>query len=245
MKKIIFVLIVILFAASGNFAQESRYFDAPFGGGGGFTPGFTFPNVKPLNNVLPADFPRLTNKAIFTTGGAGFFYIGLVKFLRIGGGGYGGSTSELVQSSSDGFTREVRYSIGGGGLSIEYSLPFIRDFGVSVGAIIGGGSMQIQLYNNSGNFSWDGVWDETPGNNTSTNNISRTISNTYWNFTPTLNVDIPFNRFVALRVGTGYQITFANSWRVDNDIELTNVPSDLNANSFFVQAGVYLGFFSF
>jgi len=243
MNKITFTIIIFLTIPLLIFPQEKRFFDAPFGGGGGYLAGWYIPNVNPVNEKLKSfGVPELSKSGMYTSGG-GFIYIGFIKFLRVGGMGFGGSVSE--KAVVNGYNREAVYSIGGGGLSIEYSLPFIRDFGVSVGAIIGGGSMQIQLYNNSGNFSWDGVWDETPGNNTSTNNISRTISNTYWNFTPTLNVDIPFNRFVALRVGTGYQITFANSWRVDNDIELTNVPSDLNANSFFVQAGVYLGFFSF
>jgi hypothetical protein len=244
MKKIIFVLIVILFAASGNFAQESRYFDAPFGGGGGFTPGFTFPNVKPLNNVLPADFPRLTNKAIFTTGGAGFFYIGLVKFLRIGGGGYGGSTSELVQSSSDGFTREVRYSIGGGGLSIEYTLPFVRTFGISVGTMIGGGSISAEIYKNKGSFSWNNLTGEF-GNSSQTDNISRTVTGSYWLISPMLNLDIPIYRFVSVRVGAGYQLSLGEKWTIENDQELSNVPSDFNGNSFFIQTGIFLGFFSF
>ncbi len=244
MKKIIFVLIVILFAATGNFAQESRYFDAPFGGGGGFTPGFTFPNVKPLNDVLPADFPKLTNKAIFTTGGAGFFYIGLVKFLRIGGGGYGGSTSELVQSSSDGFTREVRYSIGGGGLSIEYTLPFVRTFGISVGTMIGGGSISAQIYKNKGNFSWNNITGEF-GNSSQTDNISRTVTGSYWLISPMLNLDIPIYRFVAIRVGAGYQLSLGEKWSIENDQELSNVPSDFNGNSFFIQTGIFLGFFAF
>jgi hypothetical protein len=244
MKKTIFVLIVILFAASENFAQESRYFDAPFGGGGGFTPGFTFPNVKPLNNVLPADFPRLTNKAIFTTGGAGFFYIGLVKFLRIGGGGYGGSTSELVQSSSDGFTREVRYSIGGGGLSIEYTLPFVRTFGISVGTMIGGGSISAEIYKNKGSFSWNNLTGEF-GNSSQTDNISRTVTGSYWLISPMLNLDIPIYRFVSVRVGAGYQLSLGEKWTIENDQELSNVPSDFNGNSFFIQTGIFLGFFSF
>ena len=68
MKKISLVLLIFLFITPVLIAQDSKYFDAPFGGGGGFTPGFIFPNIDPLNNVLPADFPRLSGKAIFTTG---------------------------------------------------------------------------------------------------------------------------------------------------------------------------------
>ncbi|HKB86464.1 MAG TPA: hypothetical protein VKD08_09865, partial [Ignavibacteriaceae bacterium] len=81
MKKITLVTILSIFVTIAVFAQESKYFDAPFGGGGGFTPGFIFPDLDPLNNILPEGFPALTNKAIFTTGGAGFVYIGLIKNL--------------------------------------------------------------------------------------------------------------------------------------------------------------------
>jgi hypothetical protein len=43
----------------------------------------------------------------------------------------------------------------------------------------------------------------------------------------------------------GYQITFADDWTADNDQPVANVPSDLNSNSFFIQSGIFIGFFSF
>jgi len=63
--------------------------------------------------------------------------------------------------------------------------------------------------------------------------------------TPTVNLDIPLNRFILLRLGAGYQIAIIEDWTSDNDRALNDVPSDLNANSFFVQSGIYIGFFSF
>jgi hypothetical protein len=64
-------------------------------------------------------------------------------------------------------------------------------------------------------------------------------------FTPTLNLDVPINRFILIRLGAGYQISFNDDWTADNDKELRGVPSDLNANTFFVQSGIFIGFFSF
>ncbi len=245
MKKIYQVLITSLFITTALLAQESKYFDAPFGGGGGFTPGFIFPNIDPLNNALPTDFPKLTNKAIFTTGGAGFFYIGLIKFLRIGGGGFSGTTSEMVQSSSDNFRREVDYSIGGGGLTIEYTLPFVRDFGISIGAMIGGGSITAEIYKNKGGFSWNDLTGEFSSTGSPTDNISRRISGSYWLISPTLNIDVPIYRFVSLRVGGGYQLSLGESWTIENDQDLADVPSGFNGNSLFIQTGIFLGFFAF
>jgi len=48
-----------------------------------------------------------------------------------------------------------------------------------------------------------------------------------------------------LRLGVGYQIAFADEWTADNNQPVSNVPSDLNSNSFFIQSGIFIGFFSF
>lgn len=245
MKKIIPLIIICILVTFDLFAQESQYFDAPFGGGGGFTPGFIFPDVSPLNNVLPNEFPKLSNKMIFTTGGAGFIYIGLIKFLRIGGGGFSGSTSEMTESPLDNFRREVRYAIGGGGFSVEYTIPFIRSFGISVGAMIGGGSIDVQIYKNSGSFYWNDLTNEFGNNSFQSDNISRTITGTYWLVSPMINIDIPIYRFVAIRVGAGYQFSLGESWSIENDQELHDVPSSFNGKSFYLQSGLFLGFFAF
>lgn len=245
MKKISLVLLVFLFITPALSAQGSKYFDAPFGGGGGFTPGFIFPNLDPLNNVLPADFPKLSGKAIFTTGGGGFFYIGIIKFLRIGGSGFGGSTSEMIQSSTDNFRREVRYSIGGGGLTVEYTLPFVRSFGISIGTLIGGGSISAEIYKNRGGFSWNDLTGEFGNSSGQSDNISRKISGSYWIISPQVNFDIPVYRFVSLRAGMGYQFSLGESWTIENDQELSGVPAEFNGNSYFIQTGIFIGFFAF
>jgi hypothetical protein len=245
MKKIILVIIISILTTTASFAQDSGYFDAPFGGGGGFTPGFIFPDVSSVNNVLPNDFPKFSNKMIFTTGGAGFIYIGLIKFLRVGGSGFGGSTSELIESPLDQFRREVRYSIGGGAFSVEYTLPFIRSFGISVGTMIGGGSINVEIYKNHGEFFWNDITNTFGNNSSQSENISRTISGTYWLISPMLNFDIPVYRFVNIRVGAGYQFSLGESWTIENDQTLNNVPSSFNGNSFYLQTGIFLGFFAF
>jgi hypothetical protein len=109
---------------------------------------------------------------------------------------------------------------------------------VSVGAILGAGSISLELYRNDGNFSWEGILDEP-------SNISRKIENNFWTFTPTLNADFPVYRFIALRLGVGYQLTFAGDWEAENNQSISGIPSDLNANGFFIQVGIFAGFFSF
>lgn len=231
---------VLIFTLALNIqtsAQTTKYFDAPFGGGGGFVVGWNLPNVDPINLKLSEiGFPELSTSGVFTTGGAGFIYIGFIKNLRVGGMGYGGSTSS--SSTIDGINNEAIYSIGGGGLTVEYTLPFIKNIGVSAGATLGGGSLSLELYRNDGNFNWDELLSNS-------SNISRKIHNSFWTFTPTLNVDIPVYRFIALRLGTGYQFTFAGDWEAENGKSISGVPSDLSADGFFIQVGIFAGFFSF
>jgi len=240
---VIFFIIICITTGSLH-SQERKYFDTPFGGGGGYTPGWYFPNLDPLNKELNAiGIPNLSESGFYSSGGAGFVYIGFVDYLRIGGMGFGGSTSEASSKDANGFIKEVRYNLSGGGLTVEYSLPFIRNIAVSLGVLIGGGSIKIDVYNNNGNFSWDDIWDETQ--NDSTQNINHSLSNSFFILAPTLNVDIPFNRFISFRIGGGFQITFSDDWKADNDQELKSVPSDLNGNTFFLQSGIYIGFFSY
>ena len=257
MRKLI-IIITILFLNQIISAQEARYYDAPFGGGGGFTPGWIFPKFDELNKELKQfGVPEFNNSGFFTSGGGGFIYLGFIKNLRVGGMGFSGSKSvsgigstlilidKLYNQNTqlENLNKEVDYSIGGGGLTIEYTLPLVRTFGISVGTIIGGGSTQIDIYKNSGSFSWDNVWTDILSPVSSTN-THRTIKNSFWFFTPTLNIDIPFLRFMIFRIGGGYQVTFANSWKIDNDNDLSNVPSGLNGNSFYIQTGILVGFFS-
>jgi hypothetical protein len=240
LTKIALTIFIIL--PSILYSQPNKYFDAPFGGGLGYVPAWYIPNIDPINSELSAiGMSELSTSGFYSSGIAGFIYIGFVKYLRVGGMGFSGSQSEIQQINNE--NREVVYSLGGGGLSVEYTIPVIRDVGLSVGAVIGGGTLELELYRNSGIFTWEGVWGEF--NNTADEDYHRTISNSFWMFTPTVNLDIPVSRFVLVRIGGGYQLTFNDDWTVDNDQALSNVPSDFSANSFFVQSGIFVGFFSF
>ena len=240
--KYFIVLFLAILMNIYTFGQTTKYFDAPFGGGGGFVAGWNIPNVDPLNlKLTEVGISEISTSGIFTTGGAGFIYIGFVKNLRLGGMGFGGSAS--TSSNVNGFNQEAIYSIGGGALTVEYTLPFIKNIGVSVGANLGAGSMSVELYHNDGNFSWENIFSEI--NTGASSNISRKIKNNYWIFTPTLNAEFPLYRFIAFRLGVGYQLTFGGEWEADNGQTISGVPSDLKSDGFFIQAGIFAGFFSF
>lgn len=237
MKRFLIIILLCIISININ-SQTAKYFDAPFGGGGGFLPAWYMPNIDPLNLKLKnIGIPELSTSGLLTTGGAGFIYIGFIKNLRLGGMGFGGATSE--SKSINGVNYETSYSIGGGGLTVEYTLPFIKDIGVSIGTTLGRGSIEIDMYKNTSEFSWDNLPD--PSNANSFNRLT----NSYWMITPTLNMEVPVYRFIALRFGIGYQLSLGNSWKANNDQKIIGVPESLNGDAFFIQLGLFAGFFAF
>jgi hypothetical protein len=242
MKKILLVTIVFLFLTFFNFAQESSFYDAPFGGGVGFTPFWFVPNVSSLNSQLSIfNYPQVKTSGFYSSGFDGFIYLGLVKNLRIGGIAFGGSSSN--KTNGPGYQKETIFSINGGGFTVEYTFPFIKVFALSIGTILGGGSIQVNLFKNSGAAEWSEVLSDA--SNPFSNLVNRTLKESYWILSPTLNADIPAYRMVSFRLGVGYQFTFWNKWSYDNSIDLYNVPAGIDGKSFFVQAGIFVGLFSF
>ncbi len=242
MRKIILVLSSIIIFTISVYSQESSFFDAPFGGGVGYTPSWYFPNMSAVNHKLISfGTPELSNNGFYASGEAGFIYLGFIKNFRIGGMGFSGSTSS--SSIVNGTNRQVIYSLNGGGVTVEYTIPFVKNIAVSVGAVIGGGSLNIEIYNNKKNIDWNKVWNNA--DNLTSNYINKNIRNNYWMVAPTLNLDIPFYRFVSFRIGVGYQFELSTKWTIDNGRELSGVPSNLNGNNFFIQTGIFIGLFSY
>ncbi|MEE9450508.1 MAG: hypothetical protein V3V72_10695, partial [Ignavibacteriaceae bacterium] len=132
MRSVITLLIVFLLSIA-IYSQQNKYFDAPFGGGIGYVPGWYVPNLNPVNSQMNnIDMPELSTSGFYSSGIAGFIYIGFVKYLRVGGMGFSGTTSSTQKIGN--VNREVLYKLGGGGLTIEYTIPIVKDFGVSFGA---------------------------------------------------------------------------------------------------------------
>ena len=177
-------------------------------------------------------------------GGGGYAYIMIVDNLRLGGIGLSGSTS--TKGNVGGIDREVDYNLGLGGVTVEYTLPFIKYVAVSVGTILGVGSQSIEIFENWGNYTWDNSFLLPMYSSLAANTGSYTkITNTFFTVTPTLNVDVPLSRFIALRVGGGYILNFNDKWKVNNGRDISSVPSNLTSNNFFIQTGIYFGFFAF
>ncbi len=238
-KKFFFVLIVALIFVNITRAQESESVGviSKFGAAGGFSPVWIMPNFDPINEqIKKIGLPEFNNSGMMTYGGSGYIYVMFWNNFRIGGMGFGGKKS--VSKVVNGFNNQVDYSIGAGGLTMEYTLPFIHKIAVSVGCILGGGSVEIDFYKNKTDYNWEDVWQ-------SGENQHKKITNSFYTITPTLNIDIPLNRFIAARFGGGYLVEIDGDWKADNDRNISNIPNKLSANSFFIEAGVFVGFFAF
>lgn len=244
--KNIFYLIVFLISINIVVAQEEEDVGwvSRFGAAGGISPTFVFPNLDMLNKEIKNfGLPEMDNN-LFTFGGGGYVYLMFIENVRIGGIGFGGSKNVKgnVNFLGNNLNREVDYDFGFGGFTVEYTLPFIKGIAVSLGGIFGGGAQVISIYESKGNYSWDNSW---PNNSFYNSSVSNEIKNNFFSVTPTLNIDFPLTRFVAVRIGGGYLMNFSNEWKINNDLKIINVPKDLTSNNFFIQTGIYFGFFAF
>jgi len=241
MKKIALILtLLISFNPSKAQSGDEVGWIAKFGAAGGFSPVYMFPDLGELNKFMPGfGVPEFSN-GMFGFGGGGYAYIMFLENVRIGGVGFGGSMHK--DAYTGGLYKEAEYTVGFGGFTIEYTLPFIKGFAVSLGAIIGGGELEVNLYQNSGPTNWNSIWTEFNG---ASSNTSRRMVYSFFSLSPTVNIDVPVNRFIALRFGGGYNWSASGEWKIDNDQNLAGVPDSFNSDSFFVQTGVYFGFFAF
>ena len=235
---------MILFCSSLFFAQSESQIGwiAKFGAAGGFTPIIIFPNYDVVNSKISQFGMNELSGPLFSWGGGGYAYVMIIDNLRLGGIGFTGSKSETSDFGS--VNNETQYSLGGGALTVEYTMPFVKNMALSAGFMIGGGSLDIDTYKNSGKYNWNSVWDEIISENPS-NSLEVSMKNSFYFITPTVNLDFPITRFLAVRGGVGYQLTFGNDWKIANSKKLNDVPSGLNGNGFIIQTGILIGLFAF
>ncbi|MCX7797875.1 MAG: hypothetical protein N2249_04550 [Melioribacter sp.] len=244
MKKYIVFLFIILFGVITKAQDEEVGWVSRFGIAVGINPAYVFPNLDEINKqVTKMGIEELNNSGFIMMGGSGYAYIMFVENLRIGAIGLGGSTSSSGKIGN--YDKEVKYSLSLGGLTFEYTLPFIKNVAFSLGAIIGYGSSTIDIYQTSMNYTWENLWSKVTKDILITSEVSDKVTQSFLLFSPIINCDIPLKRFISFRIGGGYNITFNKNWKINNNRSISNVPSNLTANSFFIQTGIYFGFFAY
>lgn len=249
MKKLLF-LVLMLISIRTSFAQEGEDVGwvSRFGAALGIAPAYVFPNNDAINQQLTKlNIPTLSN-GMFVYGGGGFAYIMIVDNFRLGGIGLTGSQSSSGKLSMEygGHNFELKHNYSFGGLTIEYTLPFINKIAVSIGGIIGLGTQSVEIFLNSEKYNWNTIWPLPYHSSIAYQPaIKSEIKNNFIAFTPTLNVDFPLSRFIAVRAGGGYVLPIKEKWEVNNGQEIIGMPGDMKANTFFIQTGIYFGLIAF
>jgi hypothetical protein len=256
MKKLLLMLLasmLVLSSASAQYDDEDpipprRAQAAKVGAFGGFTPGWVFVDVAPINRFLGnANGAPLKDNGVFLYGGGGAVYILFVPNLRIGGVGMSGMISSR---SLDGFgvRRDADLNVGFGGVTIEYVIPIVERLDVAIGGMLGTGGIELTLRQDVGsNKTWQQEWDNFGSGNYQVglqiNNITRKLNGTYFVWVPSINIEYAVLGFLGVRLGASYVGMSAPSWTVDGEYDLLGVPSNVTGKGFMINAGIFLGTF--
>ncbi len=212
---------------------------------GGYTPGWLFVDVNPINAFLASGHgAALKDGGVFMTGGAGAAYIMVLPNVRMGGMGMSGGLKSTALDAG-GIRRDARMTVGLGGLTFEYVLPIVERFDVAFGALLGWGGMDLTLrQSNGGPNTWVGEGELfgqwTAG---SPPNVSRTLGGSFFVWAPTVNMEYAILSWLGVRLGAAYVGMSFPSWEVDGEYELLGVPSDISGKGFMIQAGLFVGTF--
>ena len=221
---------------------------AKVGAFGGFTPGWLFVDVKPINEFLqPAKGAALKDNGVFLWGGGGAAYIMLVPNLRVGGAGMSGAIKSTSLDAS-GIRRDAELNVGFGGVTFEYVVPIVERLDVAFGTMIGGGGIDITLRQDvGGSKTWGQEWNNFGSGNYQVlgqvNNVKRTMSGAFFVWMPSVNVEYAILGWVGVRLGASYVGMASPSWTIDDNNELLGVPSKVTGKGFMVNAGVFVGTF--
>lgn len=241
-RKLKFFAVILVFC--GFSINSNAQLLPSFAFAGGVTAGWHFNPVKNLNTELKnAGFPEFSESGFFTTGGGGFIDLPMKSnFLRIGGFG-NGFTSKISKQVNDTLKKDANYSLGQGGLSIEYVMVLGKVIDISFGSKFSTGTLKLELYkygNDLGSYSNSFNEFQTNG---SSNNISRTYKSRFYTVQPQVGIGIMLRKFMYLKIDCGYQLGAQNTWRVDNDVEVNNFPSGIEAKGLVLNVGLNFGLF--
>jgi hypothetical protein len=240
MKKLYLFVLSILLISNISFSQLGGRFTFA----GGPTIGYYASSVEDLNTELvKAGFPEISKKGFLTIGGGGYVDIPMVPGLRIGGYGFGFSETQIFNNNLAnivGLEKSVKYSFSGGGITVEFARMLGSKFDFTVGGALGIGSLNINLYKHTPEHTWNSnslLWDTTQ-----VFNSLHYTSQTY-TFEPRVGIGFQVNNFINLKLNAGYAFTIQNTWKLDDVLEVKNVPSGIKAQGFNMSLCLNIGLF--
>lgn len=251
MKRCLALVLLAAITSSYVFAQQEEEPPIPpkrskagkVGAFGGFTPGWLFVDVKPINDFLvPAGGAPLKENGVFLWGGGGAAYIMLLQNFRVGGVGMSGSIKS-TRLDAFGVRRDAELHVGFGGVTLEYTTPVVERLDVSFGTMIGGGGIDLILRQDNGGISrWDGEQNIFQSGNPGSN-MKRTLTGSYFILIPSVNFEYAILGWIGFRLGASYVTMLSPSWTVDDNHELLGVPNKVSGKGFMINAGLFVGTF--
>ena len=161
MKQLFITLlaVVLIFTVFTGISLAGGGFKA---GGGGPLFAYLAPDLGDLNDQInQMGIPELDD-GLWIFGGKGFGFVG--KNFRIGGMGAGGemTTSGFVPGVGDipGLVKEVEFSMGYGGVTLEYVMNTPLDVQLVAGGLIGLGGISVRISEYASSLSWNGLWED-------------------------------------------------------------------------------------
>jgi hypothetical protein len=127
---------------------------------------FTYlsPDLGPLNTQIALmGIPNLKEE-MFIFGGKGFGYVS--RNIRIGGMGGGGevTTDGVIEGDptieTDDLAKEVAFSLGFGGVTVEYTYNTPLNIQLVAGGMLGWGGITVRISQFQGVPNWEGIWED-------------------------------------------------------------------------------------
>lgn len=220
------------------------------GGGAGITPFWLFLDYAPINQTLAAaNAGQLGTGPLPLFGGQGYGYILFVPNLRIGGLGVGGSRTAESFETVGGTTirRKTKLSVGFGGVTVDYVVPVMPRFDLTIGTLLGGGGMELKLTRDQGGpKDWGTLWNSYGGGSSETiQEYGRTLKGSFFAYQPNANVEVAVLRWLGVRVGVSYLGMAGGSWTLDDEFDVANVPDAIKGSGWMINGGLFVGTFIF
>ena len=254
MNRIVFsAAVILLLNFTLTFAQEEDDEPLPppkrpgatkIGGAGGFTQGWLFLNVDPINQMMRSEnLAEFKKGGLFMLGGQGYGYILVVSNLRVGGIGMSGSMKSTTLRGN--VVREVELSAGYGGVTIDFTLPIVLRLDVSFGMMLGTGGIDLKFNRSYGlGQQWGQTWNDF-ADSVPAREYSGTLSGSFFIYQPAMNVEFAVLRWLGVRAGVSYVGMSNPSWKRDDRFDLFGVPSDVNGKGWSFNTGIFIGTFIF
>ena len=205
---------------------------------------YNYANVDDINNEMRkigfGDFPT---SGFFSVGGGGFIDLPiLIKSVRFSGYGYGYKAQQIKEYTD--IVKSVTYSYNEGGFGIEYVKKPSAKTDLTFGSSFGFGSMNIQLNQFSKSLkNWNivGFGGDTLS---STANGIYNYSKFQFSMMPKVGFGYRILPYAYLKLDAGYLFTVSGKWKLNDLLEVQNIPDGIKADGFKLNLGLYIGFFA-